>query len=108
MRLLPRHLAEPAGREGAERPANLLPNDTTQRLLQRLSLARYVMAQRIIDQRLIVPAAGLVDLTPEPGNRLRIQPEGRVLVVVYRWRGERVRVISARTATARERRHYRD
>jgi uncharacterized protein len=31
---------------------------------------------------------------------------GRVLVVVYTWRGERVRVISARKATARERRRY--
>jgi uncharacterized DUF497 family protein len=27
-------------------------------------------------------------------------------VVVYTWRGERVRVISARKATARERRRY--
>jgi uncharacterized DUF497 family protein len=31
---------------------------------------------------------------------------GRVLVVVYTWRGERVRLISARKATARERRRY--
>jgi hypothetical protein len=31
---------------------------------------------------------------------------GRVLVVVYTWRGERLRVISARKATARERRRY--
>ena len=31
---------------------------------------------------------------------------GRVLVVVYTWRGERVRVISARRATASERRRY--
>ena len=33
---------------------------------------------------------------------------GRVLVVVYTWRDERVRVISARTATPRERRLYED
>ena len=33
---------------------------------------------------------------------------GRVLVVVYTWRGERVRLISARKATARERRRYED
>jgi uncharacterized DUF497 family protein len=33
-------------------------------------------------------------------------PCGRLLVVVYTWRGERVRLISARTATGRERRHY--
>ena len=31
---------------------------------------------------------------------------GRVLVVVYTWRGERARLISARRATRRERRHY--
>jgi uncharacterized DUF497 family protein len=31
---------------------------------------------------------------------------GRALVVVYTWRGERVRIISARPATARERRQY--
>ncbi len=33
-------------------------------------------------------------------------PLGRVLVVVYTWRGERIRLISARKATARERRQY--
>lgn len=31
---------------------------------------------------------------------------GRALVVVYAWRGERVRVISARKATASERSRY--
>jgi uncharacterized protein len=31
---------------------------------------------------------------------------GRVLVVVYTWRGDGVRLISARKATARERRRY--
>ncbi len=31
---------------------------------------------------------------------------GRVLVVVYAWREERLRLISARKATARERRQY--
>jgi len=32
--------------------------------------------------------------------------QGRLLVVVYTWRGNAVRVISARKATARERRSY--
>ena len=32
--------------------------------------------------------------------------EGRLLVVVYTWRGERVRLISARQATPKERRSY--
>jgi len=31
---------------------------------------------------------------------------GRLLVVAYVWRGERLRVISARKATRRERRQY--
>jgi len=30
----------------------------------------------------------------------------RVLVVVFTWRGDRIRIISARKATARERRQY--
>jgi uncharacterized DUF497 family protein len=32
---------------------------------------------------------------------------GRLLVVVYTWRGDRIRVISARKATPRERQQYR-
>ena len=39
---------------------------------------------------------------------LGIDALGRVLVVVYTFRGERVRLISARGATARERRQYED
>ncbi len=31
---------------------------------------------------------------------------GRVLVVVYTWRGQIIRLISARPATRQERRHY--
>jgi uncharacterized DUF497 family protein len=31
---------------------------------------------------------------------------GRLLVVVYTWRGDRIRIISARKATPRERRQY--
>jgi uncharacterized protein len=31
---------------------------------------------------------------------------GRLLVVIYTWRGDRVRLISARRATRRERRQY--
>jgi len=33
---------------------------------------------------------------------------GRVIVVVYTWRGENVRLISARPATAREKSQYED
>jgi uncharacterized DUF497 family protein len=37
---------------------------------------------------------------------LGTDPLGRVLVVVYTWRADRVRVISARKATRREQRQY--
>ena len=33
-------------------------------------------------------------------------PSGSLLVVVHTWRGDRFRLISARRATSRERRHY--
>ena len=33
-------------------------------------------------------------------------PNGRLLVVIYTWRGERIRLISAREATGKERRRY--
>ena len=33
-------------------------------------------------------------------------PDGRLAVVVYTWRDERIRLISARRATSAERRHY--
>ena len=49
------------------------------------------------------------DLFSEQEHRfvtLGVDPHGRLLVVVYTWRGERIRLISARTATGKERREY--
>jgi uncharacterized protein len=37
---------------------------------------------------------------------LGCDPEGRLLVVVFTWRGERIRLISARKATSKERQAY--
>ena len=37
---------------------------------------------------------------------LCMDPQACVLVVVYTWRGDTVRIISARRATSRERRQY--
>jgi uncharacterized protein len=37
---------------------------------------------------------------------LGVAPDGRLLVVVFTWRGERIRIISAREATSWERRKY--
>lgn len=39
---------------------------------------------------------------------LGTDPLGRLLVVAYTWRGERIRIISARKATRRERRQYQE
>ena len=39
---------------------------------------------------------------------LGVDTMGRALVVVFTWRGERIRIISARRATARERRQYKE
>jgi len=48
------------------------------------------------------------DLTAEEDRyvTLGLDSLGRLLVVVYTWRGNRVRLISARQATAQERRQY--
>ena len=49
------------------------------------------------------------DPYPEDEERwitLGMDAFGRVLVVIYTWRGESVRLISARNATRRERRRY--
>lgn len=49
------------------------------------------------------------DLSAEHEERfvaLGQDPQGRLLVVVYTWRGERARLISARKATGKERRQY--
>jgi hypothetical protein len=37
---------------------------------------------------------------------MRADPSGRTLVVVYTWRSEKIRIISARQATPKERRDY--
>jgi uncharacterized DUF497 family protein len=49
------------------------------------------------------------DLYTEHEHRfvtLGLDPTGRPLVVVYTWRGERIRLISACMATGKERREY--
>jgi uncharacterized DUF497 family protein len=51
------------------------------------------------------------DLSSEGEERwvtMGLDASGRLLVVVYTWRGERVRLISARQATPHERRQYED
>jgi uncharacterized DUF497 family protein len=45
-------------------------------------------------------------VTEERFVTLGVDSTGQLLVVVYSWRGERIRLISARKATGRERRQY--
>jgi uncharacterized protein len=42
----------------------------------------------------------------EPFITIGLDALGRVLVVVYAWRGQKIRLISARPATRQERRQY--
>ena len=53
-------------------------------------------------------ALTIEDVDPDEQRFVTIGMDGfgRVLVVVYTWRGEGIRVISARKATARERAQY--
>jgi uncharacterized DUF497 family protein len=54
-------------------------------------------------------ALTLRDLSSEQEERfvtLGYDPNGRLLVVAYTWRGERIRLISARKTTGKERRDY--
>ncbi len=47
------------------------------------------------------------DTTPEERyDTLGMDAMGRLLVVVYTWRGDRIRIISARKATKTEHRYY--
>jgi uncharacterized DUF497 family protein len=57
------------------------------------------------------PLAITVEETDEPEARcvtIGSDPHGRVLVVVHAWRGETIRLISARPATRQERRAYQE
>ena len=55
------------------------------------------------------PSAITIDDPHDEGDRfitLGTDAFGRILVVVYTWRGESIRIISARKATRTERRNY--
>ena len=53
-------------------------------------------------------ATTVEDRSPQEQRHVTIGLDalGRILVVVYAWRGETIRIISARKATARERAQY--
>lgn len=55
------------------------------------------------------PKAGTIEETFRGEERfitIGMDPLSRILVVVYTWRDETIRVISARKATAKERKQY--
>jgi uncharacterized protein len=56
------------------------------------------------DLALTTPDLG--DYSEERFATLGLDPLGRILVVVYTWREQRARIISARSATPAERRRY--
>ncbi len=55
-------------------------------------------------------AITIIDSESDPNEQrfvtLGLDPTGRLLVVVYTWRGEEVRMISARPAEPHERKEY--
>ena len=63
-------------------------------------------AALVLEDDLAVTVRDLRAQAEERFVTIGAEPGGRLLVVVFTWRGERIRLISARQATARERRQY--
>lgn len=63
-------------------------------------------AALVLEDDLAMTARDLHAVGEERFVTLGADPKGRLLVVVYTWRAERIRLISAREATGRERRQY--
>jgi hypothetical protein len=56
--------------------AELLSDDSPQRLLKRLTLPVHIVSQGEIDQSLVVTATGCMDLTLEPVKEIVVQTNG--------------------------------
>jgi uncharacterized protein len=67
---------------------------------------RFADAVAVLEDELALTVRDLFSEQEERWITLGKDPFDRLLVVVYTWRGERIRLISARRATARERRQY--
>jgi uncharacterized DUF497 family protein len=63
-------------------------------------------AAGVLEDELAVTVRDPFSKSEERFITLGTDPLGRLLVVVYTWRGEQIRLISARSATGRERRQY--
>lgn len=58
------------------------------------------------DERAITMRDDLTDVDEQRWLTLGSDARGRILVVAYTWRGDRIRIFSARRAMAGERRQY--
>jgi uncharacterized DUF497 family protein len=67
---------------------------------------RFADAVTALEDDSAVTIRDLSSVDEERWVTMGLDASGRLLVVVYTWRGERVRLISAREATPRERRQY--
>ena len=63
-------------------------------------------AALVLEDELALTMRDLSSELEERFTSLGTDPAGRLLVVIYTWRGERIRLISARQATGKERRDY--
>ncbi len=60
----------------------------------------------VLEDQLALTVEDTHSVTEERFVTLGVDSIGQLLVVVYSWRDERIRLISARKATGRERRQY--
>jgi uncharacterized protein len=63
-------------------------------------------AALVLEDELALTSRDLYSENEERYVTIGRDPYGRLLVVVYTWRGESLRLISAREANSRERRYY--
>jgi len=67
---------------------------------------RFADAVTALEDDSALTMSDLSSVDEERWVTMGLDASGRLLVVVYTWRGERVRLISAREATPRERSQY--
>ncbi len=67
---------------------------------------RFAEAAAVLEDEFALTMRDLFSEEEERWITLGRNEAGRLLVVIYTWRGDSVRLISARDATAREKRQY--
>jgi len=67
---------------------------------------RFADGAAVLEDPFAVTNSGPAALAEERFVTIGVDDQGRVLVVVYTWRGDNARLISVRPATASERRTY--